>query len=279
MKTENNEKPNRTGSGLVDVVDFASFCEGDIEPKLNKRIRTLIDRTSSHIVYLDDDLYVEWAFFGTIPVGFDEVANRIGNLETISITQLTQLQREPFARLLAEAMARILGDRNDGEADAVLDKAEAYLKARGSENARRWYLSGVLWATSTSLAIAAIVLCIRYFTRNAEWGTGLEVAAASAFGSLGTLLSLASRTEAIRVEPVAGPQIHRFEAAIRVVVGVIGALFVAIAIRADLLLGVFHSLSHPFLALIAACVVAGASERLVPSLVNNMGSYLKAKTK
>jgi len=279
MDAEETRKPK--GSG-ISVDDFTPFCEGDVEPTLNKRIRTLIDCTRTHIVYLDDDLYVEWAFTreqGKSPDGFDNVANRIGHLETISITQLSQLQREPFARLLAEAMARTLGDRNEDEAEAVLEKAEAYLNARGTENARRWYLHGVFGTTSVFFALAGILLCIRHSTSDPEWQGALDIAVAAASGSLGALLFIASRTETIHLEPVAGPGIHRFEGATRVTVGVIGALFVAIAIKADLLLGVTHSSSHPFLALIAACVVAGASERLVPGLINNMSRSMSAKRK
>ncbi len=276
---EHPTKP--TGSGRY-VDDFTRFCEGDVEPTLNKRIRTLIDCSGSHIVYLDDDLYVEWAFtheHGTFPSGFDSVANRIGHLETISITQLSPTQREPFGRLLAEAMARTIGDRSEKEAQLVLDKAEAFLKARGSENARRWYLYGVFGATLIFLTTAGILLSLRHLLSDQGRLTALDIAIGAAMGSLGSLISIAGRTEAIHLEPVAGPGIHRFEGATRVVVGVIAALFVAVGIKADLLLGVFHSLAHPFLALIAACVIAGASERLVPGLINNMGKHLNSGRK
>ena len=58
--------------------------------------------------------------------------------------------------------------------------------------------------------------------------------------------------------------------------GVCGALFVALAIKADLLLGVSQRLSHPFLALLVACIAAGAAERLVPGLIGNMAKSLSA---
>jgi hypothetical protein len=253
---DNEQTSGRDGSGRA-VTDFTPFCEGDIEPTLNKKIRSLIDCTSNYIVYLDDDFYVEWAFIHEkSPSGFDNVANQVGHLETLSITQLSISQREPFARLLAEAMARTLGDRNEEKAQMALDNAEAYLNARGAENARRWYLQGVYAAASTALVLAVILLYLRSAINNPAWLDPLEVVAGAAMGSLGALLSIASRTEAIHLEPVAGPHIHRFEGAIRVTVGVAGALFVAVAIKADLLLGVFHSLTHPFLALMAACIAA-----------------------
>jgi hypothetical protein len=129
--------PESDGGSGKTVNDFSVFCEGDTDPSLNKKVRVLIDGDVHYLVYLDEDLFVEWTFNQPTPSGFDDVANRIGRLETVSATQLDEEQREPFERLLGESMARILGDKNEGKAKAVLDEAEAYLKARGTENARR----------------------------------------------------------------------------------------------------------------------------------------------
>ena len=269
------------GSGKP-VQNFAFYCEGDIEPRLNKKINALIDSTQDHIVYLDEDFYVEWAYIrfqGKSPEGFDSIANQIGHLETLSITQLSKTQREPFARLLGEAMARILGGGEEKEAEEALDKAHSYLDTRGGENARRWYLEGVLFVSLAALAAAAILFLVRSTTANATWLNSLEIMIGTMMGSVGALLSITSRSEMIHLEAVAGPEIHRFEGAIRVLVGMVGGFVVAVAIKADLLLGVFHSLTHPFLGLIAACIVAGSSERLVPGLIRNMGKSLTMRQK
>ena len=262
------------------VTVYTNFCEGDIEPTLHKRIRILIDRQSNYIVYIDDDLFVEWSLYLPAPSGFDTIANEIGHLETLAITQLLPSQRELLARLLGEAMARILGDthNNDG-AQEVLSEAREYLNARGTENARKWYLIGSGTMCVGFLAIAILLLFMRAKVVSGAWQQFIEVFAPATLASLGALISIASRTERINIEPVAGQRIHAFEGAVRVIVGVIGALFVAISIKADILLGIFHSLSQPFLALVVACMVAGASERLVPSLITNMGKSFSARTK
>jgi hypothetical protein len=266
------------GSGTW-VSDFTSFCEGDVDPTLNKKIQTLIDRETDYLVYLDEDLYAEWTFNGDTPSGFEDVANRIGRLETLSITQLLPNQRAPFERLLAESMARVLGDKNEEKAKAVLDEAEAYLKARGTENARRWYLGGVARIGLPALVIAGALLLALKWVPSGVWREVLEILGGTALGALGAFLSVASRTEGITFEPVAGPDIHRFEGGIRVVVGMAGALFVALAIKSDLLLGILHSLTHPFLAMLLACLVGGASERLVPGLIDTMGKSMHSRGK
>jgi hypothetical protein len=266
-----------SGSGRR-VEDFTPYCEGDLDPTLNKKIRTLIDSDKDYLVYLDEDLYVEWTFICDSPAGFEDTANSIGHLETLSLTQLDETQREPFERCLGEAMARILGDHNEEKAHAALSQAQAYLKARGSENARVWYLGGAETATLCALLTGAILLLIWHMVPDPMWRSALEVLIGATMGSLGAFLSIAGRTEAIHFEPVAGPRIHKVEGATRVVVGIAAALFAALAIKADLLFGVSQRLSHPFLALLVACFAAGAVERLVPGLIGNLAKSLSAQT-
>lgn len=259
------------GSGR-EVSEFNSFCEGDIDPTLNKEIRVLIDCDKDYIVYLDTDLYVEWSFNLDSPDGFQDVANRIGRLETISITQIpVEAQRAPFERLLGESMARILGDKDEKAAEAVLDEAEEYLKGRGAENARRWLLRGVAWIAIPALVVEGVLLLTLNFVSYEPWREVLEVLSAAAMGSVGAFLSVAWRTETITFEPVAGPDIHQLEGIVRVIAGIAGALLVALAIKADLLLGIFHSLTHPFPALLISGMIAGTSERFVRGLISTMG--------
>lgn len=277
---ESNEAQLR-GSGRS-VQDFSPFCEGDVEPRLNKKINVLIDSTSDYIVYLDEEFYVEWAYSrlpGESPAGFDNVANQIGHLETLSITQLTKAQREPFARLLGEAMARVIGGGKEEEAMAVLEKAGAYLSARGLENARLWYLKGAGKVAAVSLVIAVGLLAVRSRIANPQLLDALAILAGTMMGGIGAFLSISGRTESIRLDPVAGERIHRIEGMVRVAVGLLGALFLALAIKANLILGLSQTWPHPLLALLIFCIVAGATERLVPGLIKNMESSLSRERK
>ena len=71
------------------------------------------------------------------------MASRVGHLETLYATQLSCSQEELFERLLAEGMARLIGEKDEKKAMDTLNKAETYLNARGAENARTWYLQGL----------------------------------------------------------------------------------------------------------------------------------------
>ena len=71
--------PDEVSGSAKEVSDFSSFCEGDLDPTLNKRIRVLIDADSKYIVYLDEDLYCEWSMAEDFELheDFGNIANTI----------------------------------------------------------------------------------------------------------------------------------------------------------------------------------------------------------
>src|ERR1700757_382543 len=98
--------PDEVSGSAKEVSDFSSFCEGDLDPTLNKRIRVLIDADSKYIVYLDEDLYCEWSMAEDFELheDFGNIANTVGHLETLAVDRLRPNQRLPFERLVGEAM-------------------------------------------------------------------------------------------------------------------------------------------------------------------------------
>ena len=94
------------------VADFSGFCEGDLEPSLNKRIDSLIEAQREFIVYLDEDQYVMWSIIPgssklSVPKS-GEVLNRVALLESDSIGLMKGENLERFRRLLGESVARLL---------------------------------------------------------------------------------------------------------------------------------------------------------------------------
>lgn len=267
------------GSGRS-VENFDSFCEGDTEPTLNKKIRALIDTEKDYIVYLDDDLVVQWSMtdaYGKSPKGFAEVANRIGHLETVSEGLLdTDHQIEPFARLLGEAMARTIGDRDIKKASEILKNAEDYLQARSIENARSWYIKTACACTLPLLLFAVVIWVGQSIVKPIVGNEAFDVLLGSLLGAAGALFSVLSRTKDIALDAAAGKSIHRLESAARIVAGSLGGLVIALAIKGNLLLGFIKSVDHSLAALLAICMVAGASERFVPSFIKQVEGSISA---
>jgi hypothetical protein len=64
-------------------------------------------------------------------------------------------------------------------------------------------------------------------------------------------------------------KLHQTEGLARVIIGAVGAALVALAIKAGMLLSSVQP-QHAFATLLVFCMVAGISERLVPSLVERV---------
>jgi hypothetical protein len=277
-----NEHKTQIGSGIV-VDNFSSFCDGDIDPTLNKEIHCLIDTEDNYIVYVDKDFYVQWSIltpkYGNVIPSFGAIANKLRQLETLSRTSLNKSQIETFAGFLGEGMARIIGDKDEAKAHEVLSMAEAYLLARSAENARAWYVCGAaLTALPTFLIACALWLlksqAILFFGNSA-----FEVILGSLLGGVGALFSILSRAEKIQMDPTAGSSIHYIESASRILVGNIGALLVALAVKANIFLGFTKVTDYSFALLLVICICAGASERLVSGFIKRIETSVSSESK
>lgn len=270
------------GSGKP-VSDFSSFCEGDIDPTLNKKIQTLIDSEDDYLVYLDDESYVEWSWtesYGETPQGFAEVANKVAHLETLSSVYLKPNQLAAFRRMLGEAMARIVGDKHLTKAQESLAVAESFLNARSMERARTWYLEASALVTGGALVLAAGLWLFRQWMIPLTGQNPFEVLVGCLFGAVGSFMSIWMRPGKIQMDAGAGPAIHRWEGSARIFIGMACAFAVALGIKANIIFGFTKSSDHPFAYVLVICVAAGFSERLFMNLIGHFDDpTLKANRK
>jgi hypothetical protein len=260
------------GSG-VDVYDFSHYCEDDIEPTLNKKILYLIDSDVDYIVYVANDLFAQWSLtknYGKTISAFATISNRVNQLETLSMTSLRKYQRKALARMLAGALARIIGDKDEEKAQEVLATAESYYFTRSSENARAWYLGGASFIAFLTFIIACYLWiqksrAISFFGDNA-----FEVALGTLLGGIGALFFILRRTDDIQMDATAGPSIHYIESISRVLAGNIGALIVALAIKANFIIGFTQGSGYSLPLLLLLCTCAGTSERFVSGMIKRI---------
>jgi len=164
-----------------------------------------------------------------------------------------------------------LGEEDPVKARECLANGREYLEARSTENARSWHV-GAAAVTASLAAILLLVDMIGFDGLKGYFGdTLLTVVTASLLGALGALLSILSRVRKLDVDPSAGKFIHRFEGVCRIAAGTLGALLIALGVRANLAFGFITSMhSHQLAAVLTVCFVAGASERIVPSFIANV---------
>ncbi|HVT60351.1 MAG TPA: hypothetical protein VHR45_18405 [Thermoanaerobaculia bacterium] len=262
----------------------SELSEGDIDPYTNKRIVTFIIEDNGFRVYLDKEHVVHCSPVkkrAAYPKSSGGVFNTVTYLETLSIPLKKTSHRLPMGRLLGEAVARMISDKRAAAARFMLEKAEYYLNARKSELARMWYLSAA-GAVAALLALLAVGLWMarhRPVASLAAGSTALDVALTACCGGIGAFMFILGRSNMIGMEAGAGRKIHYVEGLARVVAGVAGGFTVALAAKADLLLGVTTKLpqAHGLALMLMLGLAAGASERLVPNLVGQVQARVGMK--
>jgi hypothetical protein len=124
--------------------------------------------------------------------------------------------------------------------------------------------SGVVLTTASALS---------YITLPPEH---LFVAWVAACGSLGAFLSVSLNLTGLQIDPAATSMTTTISAASRIVIGMIGALFILLVIRGNLILGILADLKNPA-AILAIAVVAGFSETFVPNVLRRVETQADVK--
>jgi len=93
------------------------------------------------------------------------------------------------------------------------------------------------------------------------------------------LLSVVLRMGKSTVDVLAGKRIHFLEGVFRIIAGTISASIVSLSVYAGVLLPIFSQIQKQNIAMVLAGLIAGASERLVPSLIEKVQPESRAKIK
>jgi hypothetical protein len=256
-----------------DPATVTQLSEGDFDPGLKKRVRVLIQRRPDYIVYLDDDFCVQWKLptrnVASVSPHAHDILNDVGLIETLSEPLQGTPHLGPARRLLGEAVARLLSGGTDCETAArrLLRDAQVYLQDRMAEMARIWFLSAAGVFAGLSLIVMLVLWLNRVFLTQVFNALIVDAAFGAGLGALGAFMSLLTRSSQIRVAAGAGRRIHYVEALSRVTAGAVGAVIVALAVKANLLLGLVNDARGDSTLLYFLCLVSGASERLVPGLI------------
>ncbi|MCI0740785.1 MAG: hypothetical protein L0Y72_17175, partial [Gemmataceae bacterium] len=148
------------------------------------------------------------------------------------------------------------------------DQAQKYISARNQEAARFWYvMSGFGGAVGILLAWAVLAVWLR------DWLDGglVDCLFGACAGGLGAFLSILTRVGNAKLDVSAGMKLHVLEGLSRIGIGMLGGVLVTIAYTLGL---VFSTLAPGTasrdLLIVLISLVAGVSERLVPTLIKSV---------
>ena len=246
-------------------------------------VHVLIISTEGYIVCLDERLNIDWKTSDQYDqtghadlAKFNSILNGVAFLETKPIDYLTDSTKTNFKRMLGESIARAL-DHDYENAEIALEHAKNFLTDRNREKSREWYLKA---SGATTLSVATNGLLLWMFRACVTQITGETVfliILTACMGGIGSFFSICLRLGDSKIEAHSDENLHLLEASFRVISGMVGALFVGLLVKLGVILPIFQDSKDLALAMIAMGFIAGASERLVPSLISNVENSVSEK--
>jgi hypothetical protein len=253
-------------------------------------VKSILLKTHEHIVFLDENNNLQWECSAETQVRacYPKIANRVASLEARSeflrrAHSITFLRTAGMdndlantRRLIAQGIIQVLVDMPGSEqaedhANDVLNTAEAWIDQRAIEVSRLWFFRPFSVLVGACFIILFLFLTVYSKTPKIDWALPLACMAA---GGIGAFISSAiGCAERIPSAASAGQRLHVLEAAIRWSVGLGAGALVYLVTKSDLM--------HLFpivktdpesvnFAMLAAALLAGASERFFPSLIKKL---------
>ncbi len=241
----------------------------------------LIYASEEFVVFLRKNLDTDWITDDNFDNKLNEIAKNpdwgfitrnVTRLEAVPIDHLSNGNRLGFRQQLGTAVS--LGLQEDfTNAKELLHDAEDFVTARNNEVARRWFLesSGIAALFALGALLTPSLWCYYEHASDAAGLTTFEkVFLCAASGALGAFLSIISRISKVPLDPAAGKYIHYLEGMSRIAAGVIAGPFLLFAIKLGVILPALDKDGIEAVALVG--LVAGASERIFPSLIGKVES-------
>lgn len=261
------------------------YLDGDWFPNdLARTIKVefLVESSDEWLVFIGEDEYLwfTWTEEFTPPTDFRRIVNRAVELQSYDLDYLSHNQLFTYRWLIGNALVAAL-DSNIPAADDALRGAAAYIEAHNKEIGRYWYIVASAIAAGISILVLIVALIVRFMPDMgvvlarvddpSGWRNALAVLAASGAGGVGALLSIVARIGGTELDARAGRRMHSLEGCTRVASGCFGALFVVLGYQIGIAGGLLQQTPNSSIeALLFLGLLAGVSERMVPSLINKV---------
>jgi hypothetical protein len=257
--------------------NYLSFRVGMIDPSMGVRIKEILLRNQSFIVYIDEKFSLQWYWdFELNAETAAKIFNRAGDLEArIQFLRGRKRQEDNLLsglRLIGEGVVELFSTKGITYADAALDTAEKFVTQRAREVSRRWYFIPFL----LFFAISAMVIIVSYIY---DPSMTKQIAIICTFaGGLGSFISRALDNENTPISATAGRMLHWIEATLRWCIGLTAGLIVWLLVTGKVAASFLNTGDgQNTFGLIAMALLAGASERLLPSLIQTFDDSIKSK--
>lgn len=255
--------------GGVTSPPMPEIIEGEVDPSLKKKVKTLIVQKDAFFVYVDDGFEVQWAhrYADANEEVFGRILNRVAYLHGACRFIEDQAINLAMKCQIGEGLARYLETLTPENANQMLDIVEKQITDLNFRTSWSWYFVNAYGFTGICVGVFCFLWLFRGFAASVIGVTAFDVSLGGLIGAVGAIISIISRTNQIKLDANLGKTIHVNESLARVIVGVAGGLLASLAHKSGLLLANLSFNGSHTAFLLALAMIAGASERLVPNLI------------
>jgi len=227
------------------------------------------------IVFVDHEGDLDWECDETFGSLIDaaplkesvrKILNGVALLEPIAHNWPKDLKLSS-KRLLGEAIVSVmLGDVNGAE--SVLANAQKFFRNKSKQVSRYWTLQSCLTVSGIAAMIAFFEIINRALIIDTVGRTPFLLSLCFCSGCIGAVLFVILRFgKQPNADSTAERHLHYLEGAARIVGGGIAGVLVGGMVKLGLILPVFAQTGSECLAMCAAAMIAGASERLAAGII------------
>lgn len=235
------------------------------------------ERNNAFIVFIDDEGDLDWratdAYIKANQTRFDEcrgVIHAAANTETMPYANLDAGDRLMFKRQVGTAIA--LGLLCDPvHAEQAIASAREFNQTRNREVSRLWQLKTCGYFIVLALFAGLILWLLRDHLSPYMGKTFIVLVLAVVGGMAGAFFSIATRMANLGTESGSSLRLHVAESLTRILTGGISGVFGVVAVKSGLVLGNLASNCGDVWNVLLVSLVAGLSERFVPSMVTKFG--------
>ena len=173
--------------------------------------------------------------------------------------------------MLAEA-AVLVFEHEFSEADQHIADAKQYLTSRNYEITRKWQLEFCFIILMGILIVTGIVKH-HYLEISDFFGLPADVLNTighAVLGTIGATLSIIQKSGKKRYDCESGRLLNFLEILSRMFASIISGFIVVYLYKLNLIFANFHSEENVEYCLVIICIIAGFSERLVPSIIGGL---------
>lgn len=249
---------------------------GDPAPTGGGKIQDIVYQSEQFIVFLSEDYSSNWVTsedYDGYPDDFGLITNRVRVLELLAENLFKGKVLRELNFCSAEGLARVLDDKKTTNANKVLDAVEETIKERGRQVLK---IEFIHFSFLTTLVVMALLIFSWLARESFIFLLGqnaYEIILAVLCGGIGAFVSTFLRSLKFEGDIRVSLTVYRLDGFLRIFYGLIAGFVIALAVKSNMILGLINDLDNVSLSLALLgfiATVAGASESLIPSIIQKM---------